>query len=1029
MLNCKQMLHKAAACLAGTAMTISMFPAAVHAQGTEDRVQSIMDGMTLDEKITQCFQVEFRQWKQEGEDKVSDLTVMNDEVREMVKKYKFGSLILFANNVKTTEDTYTLTHEFQKAATEDGGIPLFICTDQEGGTVVRLGSGTSLPGNMALGATHSTEDAKAAGEIIGSEMKALGINATLAPVVDVNNNPNNPVIGLRSYGEDPEEVGSLAAAVIEGLGEYGVIGCAKHFPGHGDVAKDSHYDFNVVDKPVEEIKNTELAPYRVAISKGIDMIMTAHLAYPTLDTTKVKSEKVMDENGDPVEITPPATLSKAILTDLLKGEMGFKGVVSTDGMGMAGLTKHFTQNTAAVKAIEAGCDLLCMPVHWNSKADAPQWDSMIQAFKDAIDSGELSMDRLNDAVHRVLTLKAEKGILDYDPNAVSLEEAKTIVGGKVNRAKERELTADSVTVIKNDNNTLPLKLTSEDTVLYMMPYSNERAVASMAWNRGRQAGTVPEGATFINNRWFYAQSTLDDDWKAQIDSADYIVINSEIGSASYMFGGSWLSAFPRAAIAYAKEQGKTVIVQSVALPFDVQDYQDADAIIAVYGNKGNNTDPTSALTGGITDDTDTFGPNIVAGFEVILGTMTAKGTLPVNVYRLNPETKEYDMNDIVYPMGYGLKVEGVKDGNLALLNQAVAYAETCDLTNVNPIVVNHFNEALEEAKKVQGIVHVKQPVINAAWQKLTNAIQMLSFTSDKTLLEAAVKEADAIDLNQYPASPEKEAFENALNHAHEILDSETALDDSIQEALDNLLEAMRVLKDSPVIDTTLLSMLIDVCDGVDLNSYVTAGQDEFNTELANAREVLASPESQERVDNASSTLHSKWLALRLKADESLLAELQNFVDQTADLNPALFTAAAYNNIMAVRADAVSLLATNDVSQEDATSMMNRVLDLNLEPTEPDVDNPVKPDPEQPVTKPEEKPAETKPEEKPAISVDELVDASVSEKEDTKTEEKAAKPASTNKSVKTGVEMLPSAGLGLAALAAMAGAEIRRRARK
>lgn len=113
---------------------------------------------------------------------------------------------------------------------------------------------------MALGATHSTEDAKAAGEIIGSEMKALGINATLAPVVDVNNNPNNPVIGLRSYGEDPEEVGSLAAAVIEGLGEYGVIGCAKHFPGHGDVAKDSHYDFNVVDKPVEEIKNTELAP-------------------------------------------------------------------------------------------------------------------------------------------------------------------------------------------------------------------------------------------------------------------------------------------------------------------------------------------------------------------------------------------------------------------------------------------------------------------------------------------------------------------------------------------------------------------------------------------------------------------------------------------------------------------------------------------------------------------------------------------------------------------------------------------------
>lgn len=1011
MLNCKKMLHKAAACLAGTAMAFSMLPTAVFAEDTDARVQSIMDGMTLDEKITQCFQVEFRQWKQEGESAVSDLTVMNDEVREMVKKYKFGSLILFANNVKTTEETYALTHAFQEAATEDGGIPLFIATDQEGGNVVRLGSGTSLPGNMALGATHSTEDAKAAGEIIGSEMRALGINATLAPVVDVNCNPNNPVIGLRSYSEDPELVGTLAASVIEGLGEYGVIGCAKHFPGHGDVASDSHYDFSVVNKPVEEIKATELAPYRVAISKGIDMIMTAHLAYPTLETNKLKSEKVMDENGNPVEITPPATLSKSILTDLLKGEMGFDGVVVTDGMGMAGITKHFSQNTAAIKAIAAGADLLCMPVHWNSKAGAVEWDSMIQAFKDALDSGELTMDRLNDAVRRILTLKAEKGILDYDPSAVSLEEAKATVGGKENRAKERELTADSVTVIKNDNDTLPLQLKSDDTVLYMMPYSNERAVAAMAWNRGKQAGTVPEGCTFINNRWFYAQSTLDDDWKAQIDSADYVIINSEVGSAGQMFGGSWISAFPRAALAYAKEQGKTVIVQSVALPFDVQDYQDADAILAVYGNKGNNTDPTAALTGGITDDTATFGPNIVAGFEVILGTLSAKGTLPVNVYRLNPETKQYDMEDIVYPMGYGIPVDGEEDGSLVLLNQAIEYAEQCDLSGVNALVADYFATALDEAKKVQAIVHVKQPVVDAAWKKLSSAIHMLSFTSDKTLLAAAVAEAEAIDLNQYPDSPEKEAFEAALEHAREVLDSETALDDSIQAALDQLLEAMRELKDSPVIDTTLLSLLVETCEAADLSQYMSEGQDAFTEALNHAKEVLASPESQQRVDEALSSLHRQWLSLRLKADESLLADLQNFVAQTENLDPVLYSEEAYAEIMEVRQDVMTLLASEEVPHDDAVQMMNRVNKLNLVPAEP-----------------EQKPSVTDPEKKPSVPADSKVEPGASEKEDKVAADKAA-ASSTSKSVRTGVEMLPSAAAGLAALAVMGAAEYRRRARR
>ena len=261
-----------------------------------DRVKEMIAGMSVRDKVTQMLMVDFRKWG-ETSATATDFTVMNDQVRKIVEDYNFGSVIYFANNIKTTEETFALTQEMQAAATKDNGIALLIAADQEGGSVFRLGSGTALPGNMALGATFDTENSYKAGKIIGSELSVLGINTDLAPVVDVNNNANNPVIGLRSYGDDATAVGEMAAASIAGMAEYNVIGCAKHFPGHGDTATDSHYGLPIVDKSLDVLKEVELKPYEVAIEEGIEMIMTAHILYPQLESDKILSEKTGEEES------------------------------------------------------------------------------------------------------------------------------------------------------------------------------------------------------------------------------------------------------------------------------------------------------------------------------------------------------------------------------------------------------------------------------------------------------------------------------------------------------------------------------------------------------------------------------------------------------------------------------------------------------------------------------------------------------------------------------------------------------------
>ena len=630
------------------------------------RVEQLVAEMSLRDKVTQMLMVDFRKWGATSA-KATDFTVMNDEVREIVENYNFGSVIYFANNIKTTEETFALTQEMQAAATKDGGIALIICADQEGGSVYRLGSGTALPGNMALGATYAANDTKyayEAGKIIGSELSSLGINGNLAPVVDVNNNANNPVIGLRSYGDDAVMVGELASASIAGMAEYNVIGTAKHFPGHGDTATDSHYGLPMVDKSLDVLMETELAPYTVAIEEGIEMIMTAHILYPQLESDKIVSNKT----GEPESL--PATMSDDILTGLLKEQMGFEGIVVTDAMNMAGISDSWDQVQSCVIAIQSGVDLICMPCQLYCKADLTNLDKIIDGIIAAVEDGTIPMERINDAVTRILTVKENRGILDYKAEDYTLENAQAVVGSDENREMERELAAAAVTVIKNDGS-LPLNLTGDSKVLMMVPYNNERAQMLMAWNRAMEAGLIPAGAQ-VDYVTFSKTSTIES-LKAKMDWADTLIINSEISSTTrYKPGGSyyWLYNIPNQICDYAAANGKKAIISSVDKPYDVQMYANANAIVAAYGCKGSSVDPTEALIGGATGSVAAYGPNIIAAVEVILGTFAAQGKLPVNIPVLDMDSRTYT-DEIAYERGYGLTYEA-KVGHEHIYENVVA---------------------------------------------------------------------------------------------------------------------------------------------------------------------------------------------------------------------------------------------------------------------------------------------------------------------------------------------------------------------
>ncbi len=646
----RKLLQRVGACALAAAMCVP-FLAPTRANAASSRVEEILGSMTLKQKVEQMLMPDFRDWSMTEDGAAQDFTEMNEQVAQVLHDHDFGGVILFADNVKTTEQSFHLVQDLQaeNLAGKDNAVPMLIGIDQEGGIVYRLGSGSALPGNMAVGATGDTEYAKRAGAIIGRELSALGINTNFAPVVDVNNNPNNPVIGMRSFGDDPYKVAEFGVAMIEGINASNVITSAKHFPGHGDTATDSHTGLPVVDKSYEEIKKMELVPFQAAMDAGTDMFMVAHIAYPQIDSTM--------KDGNYI----PATVSKVFLTDIVRGDMGYDGVLITDAMNMAGLADMYGQSEACIESIKAGIDILLMPCVLNRASSVDNLDQIIADILAAVESGEIAQSRIDEAVTRILTLKEKRGVLDYDAADYSLEKALAAVGSAENRQEEREISAAGVTVVKNEDNTLPIRTKGGEKVLLIGAYSNETPGLELGFRRAQAAGLV-DGVEYESLIYTKADEATQAEIRDKIAESDYVIVISEQRNANNMKpGGNWLRDIPEMIVDTAHELGKKSVVMSISSPYDVQFYTNADAIMAVYGNKG--MDPTEGLV-----PDAAFGPNIPAGVEVAFGVFGAQGTLPVNIMKYDAEnvtfTDEiFSLNGQTYANGYGLSYNALSVGD------------------------------------------------------------------------------------------------------------------------------------------------------------------------------------------------------------------------------------------------------------------------------------------------------------------------------------------------------------------------------
>ena len=727
-------------------MCIPMSMTAMHAEATS-RVDEILAGMTIDQKIGQMIMPDFRMWQAEGEDAQSDMTVLNDEVAEIIDKYDFGGVILFAENVKETEQTLKLTNDLQDAAIANeagnGDIPLLITIDQEGGIVYRLGSGTALPGNMAIGATNSEEDARLAGEIIGRELSALGINVNFAPVFDTNNNPNNPVIGLRSISSDPQRVARLGVPMMQGMQEYNIATAAKHFPGHGDTATDSHTGLPLVDKSYEELKNLELIPFQAAVDNGVDMLMTAHIQYPQIEKDTVISK------ADGSEVYVPATLSDDIITGVVREDMGFDGVVVTDAMNMDAISTNFGESEAVIMAIQADVDICLMPTILRSKADMAKMDQIIADVKAALEDGTITEDMLNDSVKRILTLKEKRGILDYASDTRTWEEklanANEQVGSDYNRDLEREISADAVTVVKNDDMVLPLNPKADEKVLLLGAYNNELPGMEIGMRRLISEGVLPENVQYESIR--YNSSTTIDDLKSAIDSSDYVIVISEVGSASQLLMSSWLTRVPTEVVNYANETGKDSVVMSISKPYDVANYPDAKAVIAVYGNKG--MDPTESLR-----PDAAYGPNIPAGIDVIFRGHEAEGELPVDVPVIVDHVM--DTTQTAYPVGYGLDYNAPVSGIEVVLPESAKAGETF--------------EAVVELKNLAGVENEAYDVQITYDSEKMSVVASDAYTVDGNVITVH-KDADDVDLITISFKADQAAEDVAPITSISVLDS------------------------------------------------------------------------------------------------------------------------------------------------------------------------------------------------------------------------------------------------------------------
>jgi beta-N-acetylhexosaminidase len=539
-------------------------------------VRKWMKGMSLRDEIAQLIFISFH-----GSSPNSRSREYRTFLR-MIREVKVGGLILvnWSNGrVIQKAEPYAVAaflNRMQRIAT----TPLMVAGDFERGASMRIEGTTVFPHAMAFGAAGDPAFSRYEGEVTGREARALGVHWVYYPVADVNNNPDNPIINIRSFGENPQAVAGLVRAFIEGAHsdkKNYVLTSAKHFPGHGDTAVDTHIGLATINADRERLDRLELVPFKAAIEAGTDSIMTAHLAVPALAPPDL-----------------PATLSPAILTDLLRNDLGFKGIVVTDALEMGGIAKGFSAGDAAVRALEAGADVLLMPT---------DPDAVVKSVMAAVQSGRLTRHRIQESLVKLLSAKEKVGL--DKKRFVDLESISDIVDSPESNEKALEIAGRAVTLVRNGGNLIPLAR-PDSACFVMMP---ESRFTSEGQSFTQEVRKRSPRASITSWDPSYTRQQIDDGM-SRLNNCDSFVVAAYTSVGAYrgtvgMLGGE---------LGHALEEliatGKPLALVALGNPYVLRNFPNVTAYLATFSN---------------------VAPSEVAAVQAIFGEIAIRGHLPVSI--------------------------------------------------------------------------------------------------------------------------------------------------------------------------------------------------------------------------------------------------------------------------------------------------------------------------------------------------------------------------------------------------------------
>src|SRR2546426_330246 len=541
--------------------------------------------MTLEQKVGQMFMLAF-----------AGSTAQ--DAAALLRDHHVGACYLSNDNFVDPTQAAALAAELQALASTGSGIPALLAADQEGAWAVLTPHSCPGPGNMGLGATWSVEDTREMYTVFGQELRAAGLNADLAPAADVNSNPLNSIIGMRSFGEDAEAVARHVRAGVAGLHAAGVIAAAKHFPGHGDTTIDTHRGLARVNRDYDVLARRELVPFRAAIDAGVDIVMTSHILFPALDPDH------------------PATLSPAILRDLLRGTMGFGGVLLTDSFNMGAVRRVYDPLDAVVQTVQAGADMVLLAEERYGDESGDYVERQVQLVAGlvaAVNKGRLPVSRVDDAVARILALKARYRLAEPVAGARTAHDT---VGSPAHREIERRVADHAVVLVQNRGGVVPLNVARAQRIV-VLSATDPEGYRRMAAGRGIGPNVVerPSDVASMEIRRRHPDaiglSVGDGEWEAQAGrlagASAIVVVTEKFPLAGFDFPDESQHRLIRWLLS---KRSAPVIVLACRDPYELAQFPDVDAYVCAVG----------------------YRPACVrAAVGVLFGEIAPRGRLPVSI--------------------------------------------------------------------------------------------------------------------------------------------------------------------------------------------------------------------------------------------------------------------------------------------------------------------------------------------------------------------------------------------------------------